>query len=256
MSWQPNGTSRVLAHRGGSQAARPNGSDGVRSAAGLGAHGVEIDVNETADRRLFATHDSFSASHARWVSDLSDADMLANGVQPLNEVLAVASENSLLVYLDVKSVSRVGLDELLRREHETINTGQIIIASSRAEILAHVHEAMPSAVTSLLYYDTRLDLSSVVDFIQPTLVHPCFDHLRDPLRTIDDGFVARARAHGLGLVSWSENDAHRLRRLVDLGFDFVCADDVAIAVTAVADADPPPTDRSDHGTPPSHVPRR
>ncbi|MEP4652792.1 MAG: glycerophosphodiester phosphodiesterase, partial [Ilumatobacter sp.] len=228
----------LLAHRGGAQEGSPNSLEAIRSARAHGAGGVEIDVNESEDGTLFVVHDAVYTTAARWISDLAGHDLPpVDGIEwsrrDLADAVEAASADDLVVYLDLKSIRRTGVERILREWNEPIRAGRMILASTRGEVLAYVAERVPAATTSFLYYDPQLDIKSLASFVRPTYIHPCFDHLRDPLRSVDEHFVERARALDFGLVSWSENDGGRVGRLADLGFDYICTDDLDTATAAI-----------------------
>jgi len=205
----------------------------------MGAGGVEIDVNESRDGSLFVVHDAAYETLDRWISDLSeDALPQVDGInwqrRGLGDAIGAALTDEMVVYLDLKSISRSGVEGILQDWKAPIRAGRVILASSRGEVLSFVAAVEPEAETSFLYYDPQLDLKSLASFVSPTYVHPCFDYLRDPFKSVDEHYVDRARALGFGLVSWSENDLSRAKRLVELGFDFVCTDDLATTADALA----------------------
>lgn len=232
----------LLAHRGGSQEGSPNSLEAIQSAKTHGAGGVEIDVNESGDGRLFVVHDAAYKTADRWISEfgidgLPSVDGVVWTQRSLDDAIAAALMDGLMVYLDLKSIRRTGVERILRDWQDPVHAGQIILASTRGEVLSYIIACDSAAKTAFLYYDPQLDVKSLASFVEPTYIHPCFDHLRDPLRSVDEHFVERARALGFGLVSWSENDDSRVRRLADLGFDFICTDDLGMAVSAISPVD-------------------
>ena len=204
----------------------------------LGIASIELDVNETSDGVLVGTHDATPASGA-WISDVTFAQLASQDRENwdgrrLENIMAFALPQSVMMYFDLKSITPEGLRKIASSWPAETASGQLTYASARGDVVAWLGEELSGAATSFLYYDRLLDLRSVEAFMSPTFVHPCFDHLRDPLRSVDEGYVARARGLGFSLVSWSENDPDRIARLAALGFDYICTDESAVAIEAVA----------------------
>ncbi len=218
-----------MAHRGGRHGGDPNTIDAIRHSCDVGATSAEIDVNETSDGVLLATHDSVVQPGA-WVSDYTFAELVDLDADEwsrrrLEEVIDYTLSRSAVAYLDIKSITPEGLKHITQSWPDAVEARQILFAAARGEVVAWIGSNLPSAATSFLYYDRLLDLGSLGAYMSPDYLHPCFDHLRDPFRTVNEDYVDRVRSLGCGLVSWNENDQEAVQQLTELGFDFICTDD-------------------------------
>ena len=226
-----------MAHRGGRHGGAPNSIDAIAHAATIGAESMEIDVNETADGVLVATHDAI-AGGSGWITEQTYADLVAKDPQEwsgrrLEDVVGFALSRSTLPYLDLKSISPAGVKHVVETWPAEVEAHRIVFAAARGDVIAWIGENYGHAATSFLYYDRLLDLRSLTGYMSPTFVHPCFDFLREPFRTMTEEYVARARALGHRLVSWSENDPERIGRLAELGVDYICTDEPELAKSVV-----------------------
>ncbi len=202
-----------------------------------GAASIEMDINETSDGVLVSSHDATPGSGS-WLSEVTFDDLAR---QPggdwesrrLEEVLPAVLSWGAMAYFDLKSVTPAGLAKIEGMWPEEVAAGRITFASARGDVVAWLGQQIPQAATSFLYYDRLLDLKSLKAFMAPTFVHPCFDHLRDPFRSVDVEYVARARSYGFGLVSWNENDPARVAHLAELGFDYICTDEPELGIEAI-----------------------
>ncbi len=225
--------SKVMAHRGGRYGGPPNSIDAIAHARSVGASCVEIDVNETSDGVTVATHDAI-VGDLGWITEQTYVDLLDHNPEEwasrrLDEVVEFTLATSTVAYLDLKSTTPKGLQRIVDTWPDDVEAHRIVFASARGDIIAWIGRHLPTAGTSLLYYDPMLDLRSLGGFVTPTYLHPCFDFVREPFHTLNEQYVERARALGHGLVSWSENDPERIARLGELGFDFVCTDEPELA---------------------------
>lgn len=223
-----------MAHRGGRHGGAPNSLEAIAHACDVGAGSIEIDVNETIDGVLLSTHDAITGGQG-WLSeqrydDLVSADPTAWEGRRLEGVIDYVLSRSAVPYLDLKAVTPEGLKRIAGNWPAEVGSGQLVFASARGDVVAWIGEHLPDAATSFLYYDRLLDLRALTGFMAPTYVHPCFDFLREPFRTMNEAYVERARSLGYGLVSWSENEPERITRLYELGFDFICTDEPKLAV--------------------------
>ena len=232
-----------MAHRGGRHGGRPNTPAAIGHANSVGAGCCEVDVNQTADGVLVATHDGIVGTKS-WITDCSYDELLNDdrdewADRRLHEVIEFALGQQMVAYLDIKSISPAGINEIADAWSAEAQHGQVIFASARGDVVSWINGNRPELKTSFLYYDRLLDLRTLSAFMQPTFVHPCFDHLRDPFRSMTAAYVERARELGYGLVSWSENDPDSVRQLADLGFDFICTDEPEMAYNVVTGSPAP-----------------
>ena len=237
MASAPSIAPTVMAHRGGRHGGLANSIAAITHAAEVGAGSMELDVNETSDGVLLATHDAI-VDGLGWITeqtyeDLVTADPEAWKSRRLEDVVGHALGRQTSAYLDLKAVTPAGLKHIAATWPSEIDDRKVIFASARGDVVSWIGENLPAVAVSFLYYDPLLDLRSLGGYMAPDYVHPCFDHMRDPFRFLDADYVARARQLGFDLVSWSENDSERIARLAALGFDFICTDEPAVALSAI-----------------------
>lgn len=228
-----------MAHRGGRQGGDPNTIEAIAFACDHGAGCAEIDVNETADGTLLATHDSVVETNS-WVSEHSYDELLRLDAdewerRSLSDVVDYTLSRSAVAYLDIKSITPEGLKRIAATWPSAVADRRIIFASARGDVITWVGANLDGAATSFLYYDRLLDIGSIAPYMPLTFVHPCFDFVRKPFETMNETYVAKARSFGYGLVSWSENDPERVERLGELGFDFICTDEPETMAPLLAD---------------------
>ena len=237
MSSPASTSSKVMAHRGGRHGGAPNSIDAITHACDVGAQSAEIDVNQTSDGVLIATHDAI-ITKSSWIAETSFDELLAIdeaewSSRRLENVIDYTLSRSAMAYLDLKTINQDGLKQIATTWPDEVESGEIFLASARGDVIAWAGANIPTATTSFLYYDGLLDIGALRGYMDPTYVHPCFDHFSDPFRSINEEYVARARSFGYGLVSWSENDPERVDRLAELGFDYICTDEPEMSVEVV-----------------------
>lgn len=237
MSTPPSSASKIMAHRGGRHGGPPNSIAAITHACDVGAASAEIDVNETSDGVLVATHDAIIPS-SEWIAETSFDQLLAEdeaewSARRLEQVIDYTLSRSAIAYLDLKTITPDGLNRIAEIWPDEVRSGDIILASARGDVIAWIDTNIPTATNSFLYYDRLLDIGALRGFMSPTYVHPCFDYLGDPFRTMNERYVERLRSFGFRLVSWSENDPQRVARLAELGFDHICTDEPELAVGVI-----------------------
>ena len=223
------GRAMILGHRGASGAAPENTLRAFALAAEVGADGIELDVQPSADGVPVIMHDATvdrtTNGHGR-VADLTYAALAAldagggERVPTLAEALTLA-RGRLFVDIEIKDagiepaiadlVARLDMDE------------QVVISSFSPASLAGMRAAAPhlrrwllSGDWSAAILETALGLGAVGIAPRSTWV--------------EAELLAAARAHGLAVVTWTVNAEADLRRLLALGVDGLITDEPARAV--------------------------
>lgn len=228
----------VYAHRATADlSARENSLDGVRSAAALGADGVECDVRRTADGILVLHHD-IEVGGLGAVSACRRAD-LPSWIPTLEEVLTLCGDLGLAINVEVKSeLEGLAHDPMERCAREAAvvcaaagQTSPVVVSSFSTSALVAAREASSALPLAWLVANPSATARPPWrDGVLATLVlegvHP-FD------RIVDADYVARAHEDGLAVRVWTVDEPARIAQLARLGVEAVITDDVPAARRAL-----------------------
>ena len=231
-----------IAHRGASAYAPGNSLEAFKLARRQSATDVEVDLQSTRDGRFVVRHNSAigDGQSAKFISELSFdgyrriCQQQSEPSLVLDQVIQVARENDLGIYLDVKQVlpdALAGLIELIRASGYR---QKIVVASFRTDIVRQVKEIAPDLLTSVMFHDPNLDSNSLVKAVVCDFLHPCFDIFDDPLKYFTSQLVDRLRTTGAGLIGWNITTAEMADAVVVLDINGACADDPQILKHALA----------------------
>ncbi len=209
----------AIAHRGASAEAVENSLAAFRLAHERGADAVELDVHATADGALMVHHDEMIGKHHIPHCGFAEvrALTLANGepIPTLEETLATIHHGHMTAFVEVKSLAPQFDGRFLD-----------VLASSPAPDRVAVHSFDHRIVRRLV--DQREDLAAGVLStsypIDPVemMEDARADALWQDWRLIDEPLVAMVHEAGLLVYAWTVDDAHRMRKLLDLGVDGIC----------------------------------
>ncbi|MDP9389589.1 MAG: glycerophosphodiester phosphodiesterase [Actinomycetota bacterium] len=257
---------RVLnyAHQGGAREAPSSTMHAMRAAVAVGAHGLELDVHATADRRLVVCHDATvdrTTNGTGRIADLTLAEVQAldnaywwvpgsvvdhaadpgayplRGRAPADPDLRIAELREVLeafpatfVNLDIKQTApevEPYEDLLADLLHEVGRTDDVIVASFSDEATAAFAALAPEVSTSAGTTATAEFYFAVVEGRDPP---PTRHHaLQVPpeyagVRVVDERFVASAHRHGLAVHVWTIDDRDEMKRLLAAGVDGIMTD--------------------------------
>lgn len=219
------GQVRVLGHRGSPAPGRPDNSvAAVAEALRLGADGVEIDVQLTAEGTLVCAHDPV---------DLLDADG-RESLATLAEVLAAVQLcDDAHVVVEAKPVTDPALAvrtahvlaEVLRAE---TGTASITVSSFDPVLLATIRRACADLPVRTALLGDRTD---PVDDVVRRAAEDGHEEVHLPLAGVRrmPQVVAVAHSLGLAVALWTVNGRPALRWVAELGADAVITDDVLTA---------------------------
>ena len=212
------GRTLVLGHRGAPTVAPENTLESCRRAIALGADGVELDVQRSADGRLVLIHDERvdrTTNGSGLVGQLPWATLArldAGGgerIPSLEEVLAWARDTArgqappfLNLELKMPGVGSDVLAALARAKYE----GPLALSSFDYPTLEEVRRLDRGVELWLLsgrWSDDLLARARTIAAACLALAHPA----------IDDAVATRAAGAGLGLVAWTADAPADLRRL-------------------------------------------
>jgi glycerophosphoryl diester phosphodiesterase len=240
-------TPMLLGHRGAMARAPENTLGAFRAALDDGAHGVELDVQLSADAVPVVLHDdtldrttSLTGYPIRYEAselDTCDAGSWFTGWQKrekvprLDEVFRALPKGTVVnVELKGPTPLSLGLErrtlEVIRRHPEH----QVIVSSFHPAQLLAVRQLAPEIPIGLLFAGGSLlplRTAWAAPMLRPDALHP-------HSALVDRTFVDGARAAGLRVHVWGVAGAEDARRLLALGVDALIVDDVDETARVIA----------------------
>ncbi len=224
----------IWAHRGASATAPENTLAAFRLAHELGADGVELDVQLTADGHVVVIHDETldrtttggGPVVARTLREIKRLDA-SNGregypgeqVPTLDEVLQLVGPTGMSVNIELKNSVEPypGLEQAALRIVETVGMAERVIYSSFNHISATqlARSSQPSRV-GLLFSDVLAEPWDYAQRLDMAALHPHWKYVKFVPETIE-----RCHALGMAVNVWTVDSPDMIRRLVDLGADAV-----------------------------------
>jgi glycerophosphoryl diester phosphodiesterase len=234
------GRPEIIAHRGAPRELPENSLQGFARALELGADGIELDVQLTADRVPVVHHDAVLGRVAatpgqppllirKMTAAALRGHVLAPGVAipTLAEVLALVGDRA-VVYVEIKAP---------HAERESIRC----IVASRARCAVHSFDHRVSLRTTHIVSDIS-DIAPGVTANARAAVPTGIlvsSYLIDPVAAlraagardywqqsdlIDADLVSRVHDAGGRVIAWTVNDPAEARRLQDMRVDAICTD--------------------------------
>lgn len=236
----------IFAHRGACRAAPENTLPAFEAAMRLGADGVELDVQYSADGALVVFHNptlektSTGAGRvtAHTLAQLRGLDagswfgpaFAGTGIPLLDEVLDLL-KGKLLVNIELKALeatfSDLGVDVIKAvRAHDMVD--EVVISSFNPFALRRAKQAGPEIECALLLAP---DLPAWMR-LGLTRRHSRADGLHPELSMVNAAYMAAAAKRGLPVRVWTVDEAADMRRMIALGVDALITDvpEVARAV--------------------------
>ncbi len=224
----------VWAHRGASAKAPENTLAAFRLAHDLGADGVELDVQLTADGRVVVIHDEtldrtttgrgpVGARTLREIKafDASNDRLGYQGetVPTLEQVLDLVGPTGMDVNIELKNSVEPypGLEQAVLTIVEAAGMADRVIYSSFNHISATqlARSSQPSRV-GLLFSDVLAEPWDYAQRLDVAALHPHWKYVQFVPETIE-----RCHALGLAINVWTVDSPDMVRRLADLGADAV-----------------------------------
>jgi glycerophosphoryl diester phosphodiesterase len=232
------GRPAIIAHRGLPRQHPENSLRGFAAALALGADGIELDVQLSADGVPVVHHDPHLGRPAvanaplagRAIGDLSLAELrtheLADGVgiPTLDEVLQLAAGRA-TVYVEVKAAAA----EILVATLLTGREGWTAVHSFDHRVPLRTRRHRPSVPVGIL------SSSYLLDNIGPMHAVEARD-LWQHWAMIDADIVAEVHGSGGRVIAWTANDPDAIRALAALGVDGICTDVTDVAREALGRA--------------------
>ena len=225
---------RVWAHRGASARAPENTLAAFRLAHEMGADGVELDVQLTADGHVVVIHDETldrtttgrGPVGTRSLRELKALDA-SNGregyegesIPTLDEVLVLVGPTGMTVNIELKNSVEPypGLEAAVLRIVEAAGMAERVIYSSFNHISATqlARSSQPSPV-GLLFSDVLAEPWDYAQRLDMAALHPHWKYVQFVPETVE-----RCHALGMGINVWTVDSPDMVRRLADLGADAV-----------------------------------
>lgn len=226
------GAPAIWAHRGACRQAPENTLAAFERAVELGADGVELDVQRSADGVLVVCHDETvdrTSDGTGAISDLTFGQLralrFANGfadhadalVPTLREVLDLLTPTRLVVNIELKnSVARYpGMESQVLDEVRAAGFGdRVVFSSFNHRSLARLHELGTTAPLGVLYIEPLVTPWAYAAGFGASALHPYAGSIWD-----DD--IARAHAAGLRVHAWTVDAPEQVRALASRGVDAI-----------------------------------
>jgi glycerophosphoryl diester phosphodiesterase len=234
---------QVIAHRGASGLAPENTLAAFRLAAELGAGFIETDLRGTRDGAIVALHDALldrTTTGRGLLADRAlrelrtldagswfDPGFAAERVPTLDEILDWRRHSGLGLFLELKGEPGRGFLETLIGRLGSDRRGRIVILSFDPATLETLRALDSELVTGLLFDQPLPDPILAAREAGARELLPRHD-------LVDRDLIEQARGAGLPVVTWTVNDAARMRWLVSLGLDGMMTDRPDWLVAAAA----------------------
>ncbi|MGL4831376.1 MAG: glycerophosphodiester phosphodiesterase [Propionibacteriaceae bacterium] len=217
-------TTAVWGHRGASGYAPENTVAAFELAAAMGADGVELDVQLSADGQVVVIHDETldrtTNAHGP-VQDFTAAQLAATdtgrgaGVPLLDEVFALLKPTRLLINVELKNSVELypGMEQLVVDLIDAYDMQErVVVLSFNHYSLATVRELAPLPL-GVLSTDLMYEPWQYAKTVGAAALHPHWKLLRL------SGYVEQAHAAGLRVHPWTVNEPDDIAWVVAQGVD-------------------------------------
>jgi glycerophosphoryl diester phosphodiesterase len=210
-----------IAHRGAKRELAENTLPAFRRAMERGAHALELDVHATTDGVVVVHHDPDLAAGGprgeRAIARLDWPDLAAANpeIPRLSDVLeAVPERVSLYIELKGAGVEAPAAD-LIR------GSTRCAVHSFDHAAVRRVRELAPDLPRGILFDTYPADVEASMRYAGARDVWPEW-------RLVDERLVAAVHDAGGRVLAWTVNDRDAAARLIRLGVDGICSDDVRL----------------------------
>ena len=203
----------LIAHRGMPRLARENTLASFALALDAGADGIELDVHVSRDGAVVVHHDATLPSGERLV-DLRARELAPRGIPTLDDVCELVGTRAVL-YVEAKGTqTAASIIECL-----TAHQVRAAVHSFDWSIIRTVKGLAPGTSVGLLVDDGVPDIAAVTRQYAARDIWPAYD-------LIDASLVSAAHNAGARVIAWTVNEPDDARRLLEVGVDGLCTDDV------------------------------
>jgi len=229
----------IWAHRGASAIAPENTMGAFRRAVELGADGIELDVQRSADGRLVVIHDETvertTTGSGRVVAmDWAQlaplrihhqGEELDEGLPLLEEVMELLAPTDMVLNVELKDGVEhyPGMDRQVVQAVRASGMAERVLLSSFNHVQFHGSLGLGLPL-GLLYAEPLWAVEDYAARFGAAAVHPDFRTLAEP------GLVERLHDRGIRVHAWTVNGRAELQEMARLGVDAVITDDVELAL--------------------------
>ncbi len=217
----------AVAHRGDSRGAVENTLEAIVRAAELGADAIEVDLRLTADGVVVLHHDPLLErvwDRPGAVAELTFAQLrdLVPRVPTLAEALEAVGDRAEPLVLDVAEPQVA-----LAAQAELAELGARAWFCGHPDALVRVRAVDAKTVVLLSWYGDTPPSAELLDQVRPQYFNP--EH-----RFLDQAAVRHWHAQGIGVCTWTVDEAARREELISWGVDAIISNDVAGVVRDVS----------------------
>jgi glycerophosphoryl diester phosphodiesterase len=213
----------ILGHRGAAELPE-NTIPSFEKALENGAHGFELDVRQTADRKLVVVHGAVVGSKAVQSSNYEEIRKLDDGfeVPLLEEVLKKFAHKAFLdIELKSPGFEQIAV-ELIRSYGDPQKT---LISTFDTDTLAKVQDLFPDLQLGYIYNRTQDEEAR----------HNCPIEVVIPqFRLASRELISEVHDEGLKVFAWTVNEENEIERLLELGIDGIITDHPERVVAVLA----------------------
>lgn len=214
-----------IAHRGAKREFPENTLPAFRRAFERGADAVELDVHATSDGIVVVHHDPStrgsplngrSIAESLW-DDVRRVDLGSGvGIPRLIDVLdAVSSTGTVYVEIKGADIERAVADVIRQ------SSAQCAVHSFNHGAIARMREVAPEIPRGILFDEVTPDVKRIMHATDARDVWPHWS-------LIDASLVSTIHDAGGRVIAWTVNDSSVAQRLIDIGVDGLCSDDVGL----------------------------
>jgi glycerophosphoryl diester phosphodiesterase len=228
----------VYAHRGARTQAADNTIAAFRLAVDQGAHGIELDAQQTGDGHVVVFHDDRHPD-AGWISAcrLSDLRRIDATIPTLDEAFDAIAPPC-FVNLELKNGRREpGFDHRRHLAAAVLPVidrhqiaGRLLVSSFDAVMVRRIRHLRPELLTAQLL--TASDPRDAIEWVARA-GHDAVNVERSWLAGNAAEIVARAGSAGLSVCAWTVNDPVEVVEFAAAGVAVVITDDPEMALRAL-----------------------
>ncbi|HXQ25385.1 MAG TPA: glycerophosphodiester phosphodiesterase family protein [Candidatus Acidoferrales bacterium] len=224
----------IIAHRGASGHAPENTLAAFERAVALGAQFIETDLHLTRDAQFVAIHDktlerttngrgevrNFTLAELRKLDAgmWFDRSFMDQRIPTLEDVLVFARQHDVVFYLEIKYDAAWGMHHALAAALQgTENASRTIVISFDPSTLTSLRRLNASIMLGLLVDDTKLGMVQEAVNAGARQLCPRSDLITREL-------VEDAHRADLHVVTWTVNEAAKMRAAIEAGVDGIMTD--------------------------------
>jgi glycerophosphoryl diester phosphodiesterase len=222
----------IIGHRGAAGHAPENTLLSFATALNLGAHMIELDVQETLDGHLVCIHDRTldrTTDGSGAVSEMTLQDLrtfdagLGEKIPLLSEVLDMA-RNRLKVNIELKTL---GVE---KRVFDLVNfremAHEVMVSSFFHDTLIAMKEISSEVETAILINAPKSNLI-------PYTLELGFNAINPRFSLVSHEMIEEAHNNSLKIYPWTVNDSSQMLELLNLGADGIITDYPNVGVEAL-----------------------